>query len=435
VRASTLDAYWDELRPHAASLPEVGDEIGDTWIHGVGTDPHKVRRLRALLRWRSAALAATPSLAGRPDMRRFSTLLLQMVEHTWGCDMKDRTGLLNVPWETPTFLAERAAGSYDRAEYAWREQRAYVDQALAALAGSSLHEAALAALAMDDSGTEGRVPDWTTVAAEGGALTLGACTVAVDPATGALARCDHAGRGWATRERPLGLLRYQVYGGNDYERYFTSYNPDPNEANARLWFYGDFAKPGLERVLAEGCTFAPRLVRLEQRAGAVRATCAFADEAQTRFGCPRRVTLTWTAQGSGLRLTVRWSGKQASRIPEALWLGFHPQLDDAEGWRMQILGRAIDPRRVVSKGARALHAVEEVSGRDARGGCTLTPLDSALIAPGRPRLVEFADAVADPNGEGLWANLHNTAWGTNYPMWYDEDAVLRFDLAFAGAGQ
>jgi hypothetical protein len=324
-------------------------------------------------------------------------------------------------------LAERAAGTYDRPEFAWREQRGYVDQALAALAGSSLHDAAVAAQAMPPADEA----DWTVIPADGRTLILGECTVVVDPATGALSRCDHAGRTWAGPERPLGLLRYQVYGGEDYERYFTSYNPDPNETNARLWFYGDFAKPGLEKVLATGSTFAPRLTMLEHRRDGLRATCTFATEAQTRFGCPRGVTLTWTAQGSGLRLTVRWHGKQATRIPEALWLGFHPQLDDADGWRLRILGRQVDPRRVVSKGARALHAVEAVEGRDARGGCTLTPLDSALIAPGRPRLVEFADAGADPNGEGLWANLHNTAWGTNYPMWYDEDAVLRFDLGFA----
>ena len=52
VRASTLDAFARQLRAVKAQLPVVTGELGDTWIHGVGTDPRKVAQFRALSRWR-----------------------------------------------------------------------------------------------------------------------------------------------------------------------------------------------------------------------------------------------------------------------------------------------------------------------------------------------------------------------------------------------
>src|SRR5262249_75458 len=50
VRASTLDAYAARLLQVKGQLPVVTGEIGDTWIHGVGTDPTKVSRFRQLCR-------------------------------------------------------------------------------------------------------------------------------------------------------------------------------------------------------------------------------------------------------------------------------------------------------------------------------------------------------------------------------------------------
>ncbi len=53
VQASTLDAYAAAVLRIKAHLPVVTGEIGDTWIHGVGTDPRKVSHYRALCRLRN----------------------------------------------------------------------------------------------------------------------------------------------------------------------------------------------------------------------------------------------------------------------------------------------------------------------------------------------------------------------------------------------
>jgi hypothetical protein len=400
VQASTMDGFFAALEPLVATLPVVEAEIGDTWIHGVGTDPWKTARFRALARWRAAAIAAAPGLEHRAQMRRFSTRLMMVGEHTWGRDLKDRTGRLAVPWDKAGFAAERAAGKYDHLEDSWSEQRAYLDQALALLGPSQLADQARAALIPAEPLAEAESP-WAVTA---------------DPQTGALT-ARQGGRTLTGLARP----RYQVFGASEYERFFSTYNPDP--VNTRVWAWADFAKPGLEAVLTSGRTWEPAVTAITTTPGRVEVAYAFAAEAVERFGAPRRLTVE-AVTGSDLTITLRWSGKSASRVPEALWLGFVPDLAPG-GWRLRKLGRLVDPFNVVSKGARSLHAVEAAVHAD---GLTLTPLDAPLLAVGRPRLVEFADCPATAD-EGLWSGLFNTAWGTNFPMWSDEDATFRFTLS------
>jgi hypothetical protein len=56
VKASTLETFVDALEPHTGRLPVVTGEIGDTWIHGVASDPIKMKQFRAIMRMRSQCL-------------------------------------------------------------------------------------------------------------------------------------------------------------------------------------------------------------------------------------------------------------------------------------------------------------------------------------------------------------------------------------------
>ncbi len=44
IRASTLDAFAEKLAAVKVTLPIVGDEIADTWIHGIASDPLRISR-------------------------------------------------------------------------------------------------------------------------------------------------------------------------------------------------------------------------------------------------------------------------------------------------------------------------------------------------------------------------------------------------------
>lgn len=95
IFASTLDGFARGLRHLKDSLPVVKGEIGDTWIHGIGTDPGKVAKLKELDRlsrswdcYDNWTYHTYPLPDGRQPRAAFLEALLLVAEHTWGLDMK-----------------------------------------------------------------------------------------------------------------------------------------------------------------------------------------------------------------------------------------------------------------------------------------------------------------------------------------------------------
>ena len=103
IRASTLDAFGELLWDRRGTLSDRHREIGDSWIHGVASDPVKIARFLALQR-------LYDRFADRPDARAqvFGRDLALVAEHTWGVDIKsflrDTTA-----WDRPAFEARRAS--------------------------------------------------------------------------------------------------------------------------------------------------------------------------------------------------------------------------------------------------------------------------------------------------------------------------------------
>ena len=56
-------------------------------------------------------------------------------------------------------------------------------------------------------------------------------------------------------------------------------------------------------------------------------------------------------------------------------------------------------------------------------------LDAPLVAPGAPALLDFHNRLPDMRG-GIHFNLYNNVWGTNFRMWFEENAQFRFKLSF-----
>ncbi|MCC5951134.1 MAG: hypothetical protein JJU45_03460, partial [Acidimicrobiia bacterium] len=126
-----------------------------------------------------------------------------------------------------------------------------------------------------------------------------------------------------------------------------------------------------------------------------------------------------------------WFDKAATRYPEALWGSFSPRVGDPRRWRLDVLGAPLDPANVVRAGGRHLHAVGRGAQHVDADGHTLVleTLDAALVAPGRPALLDLDDEPL-PLDDGLHLCLANNVWGTNFPMWCDDDARFRVILRF-----
>ena len=89
IAASTLNDFAAGLLAARPELPVVTGELGDTWIHGAGTDPAKIRRFRELCRMRSGWLEDGSADAVPDRFASFSRSLLLVPEHTWGLDVKE----------------------------------------------------------------------------------------------------------------------------------------------------------------------------------------------------------------------------------------------------------------------------------------------------------------------------------------------------------
>ncbi|MEX0744289.1 MAG: DUF5054 domain-containing protein [Phycisphaeraceae bacterium] len=427
VRSSTLDAFARQLVKHRDGLPVVTAEMGDTWIHGVGTDPTKVARFRELARLRQAWLARR---AGRPlskALHRFSRSLLLVAEHTWGMDEKENLGDFET-YKRTDFESARRTSRWRRFEKSWQEQRSYLDQAIAALPASLRRQAGdrLATLepARPDIRQFQRVPNGTTI-------DTGRWQLAIDPTTGAITELlDRASnRRWASPSRQLAAFSYEVFGSTDYARFLGQYLTRQPE-----WAVRDFSKPGLHRAIRRHRCYRPASVTTYRRPVSdgtevlVRLNCP--REAWRRFGAPALVTLHLflPETASEVALDLQWFDKPASRIAEAMWLSFQPRVTPARGWKLEKLATWVDPLDVVRDGNRKLHATSGTIVHAGRNGrMEITSLDAPLVAPGAPSLLDFNNRQP-PLARGMHVNLFNNVWGTNFPMWNDENARFRFRL-------
>ncbi|MET0853347.1 MAG: DUF5054 domain-containing protein, partial [Microterricola sp.] len=240
---------------------------------------------------------------------------------------------------------------------------------------------------------------------------------------------DPAGTEWAGPEHRLAAYSYQTFDERDEARWMEEYSRNLDET--AMWAVPDFRKPGL--AIAEtlpATVFSPRVVsavRFDEGADTVFALrLALPDEACEAWGGARDIRLSYRFPAVGaIQITLDLAGKDASRLPEASWLGFRP-LPAPGPWRLNKLGSPVDPQAVVRNGNRSLHAVTEAS-RGGERGLALRPIDAALVAVGQPALMRFENAVAEPD-DGMHVNLHNNIWGTNFTMWFDDALRFRFEL-------
>ncbi|RTE10646.1 DUF5054 domain-containing protein [Paenibacillus whitsoniae] len=147
VKIGTMDDFaQDFIRRDFQDIPVVRKDLADTWIHGIGTYPEEVARVRrlrpAIAKLESlSTLAAVQGLGDKCDAAVIAdayehTLLFG--EHTWGIDIKSnllpgRNSMRAFGKEAMAKDRERFPDSYAKTEASWLEQKAYVDRAEEAL--------------------------------------------------------------------------------------------------------------------------------------------------------------------------------------------------------------------------------------------------------------------------------------------------------------
>lgn len=409
LRAGTLEDAA-KAAERAEDLPIVTGEIGDTWIQGVGSDPGKVSRYRAILR----LCKELPE----PERKQAYDQLLLVPEHTWGLDEKTHLGALEL-CERRYFIrkdfekAKLKDERFQRMEQSWLEQRGYVESAVNSLSWESRGKAEVellrtAAAPLDLEGFE-HVSSLERISING-------YLVSIDE-HGSVCRLEYDGELLADNEHRWGTVLYEAFSQQDYDRYLREYI-----VSRESWAVEDNEKAGTAAAISQHLTAVPNLEAVWRQDNELICQLSMDGDAHFLYGAPKKLALCWRFLPDRICLDLRWWEKPETRVAEALWLGMQP-FGQAQAVRK--LSEWINVEEVVTNGGRRLHATDFGVRY---GGFTMECLDSALVNIGRPALLSFPKEPPDYT-EGVFFNLYNNVWGTNFVMWYGEDARFRFTIS------
>lgn len=450
VTAGRLDDFAELLWPVKNRLPVITAEIGDTWIHGAASDPYKTAGLRTLIRLKNKWLAEGRLARKDEAYQQLAEQLLCVAEHTWGLDMKayfadyehylrpdferarrkDRVELRHplrgFPQNLITLCLRRQGayhpGSYRAMEKSWAEQRAYLDRALEKLPAALREEAgqALRLLRPEQPAPLGgealrrnvdyQFADWSIRVNEYGGI--GACAHGAEQ---------------VIRENNRPAVEYYSYGKSNYDFWLTHYTR--NRKKNASWSLGDFARPLLQYADAKypqgrfSYRFQQGSVQRSADRLQITVRLSIAPECHAALGAAETIQLVYALRAGGLSIALSWFDKPASRLTESTVFRLYPACAQEE-IRYQKIDTEIDPMTVVKNGNRNLSAVWDMHF----GHYKFQNRHAALIGLGKGKILRFDNQFEGVERNGVSYILHNNVWGTNFPLWYEDNAYFRFDI-------
>jgi len=426
IEASSLNAIATEISTIRKQLPVITQELGDTWIHGAGSDPLKVARFREISRLRLSWLKDKSLKFGDPTDLAFGIPLLLSAEHTWGLDVKRYLEDYKI-YKPEDFKKARSKPNFRLMEQSWNEKREYVYTAIAQLPKDKTAEAEKKL----DSLKPIPVDKTNFVKIEG--LKNGIDTqffeIKLDSQTGGIIklRDKTSGVEWANEQHPLCLFSYQTFSKPDFDLFQSQYL-----TQQIFWAFEDFGKKGLEIAHPVSRTWVSSLkdafLKKDGSGDTILLELAVTDESgRSVGGSPEKISveLFLPANRKEFQATLQWFNKPAYRLPEASWFSFIPPTESGE-WIIDKMGKPVNYRDVIKDGNRKMHAaIYGVRFENSKNNCSIQSWDAPLVAPGERTLLNFDNRLPEAK-EGVHFCLHNNVWGTNFIMWFEDDMKYRF---------
>ncbi len=429
VTAASLSEIAAAMEPYRRQLPVVTQEIGDTWIYGVPSDPIKEARYREVARLRQSWLAQGKFRVGDSTDCALLRRLALCAEHTWGVDTKRLKDYEH--YRPKDLAAARSLPNFQWAEASWAEKRKNIDDAIATLPAPLQDETRDRLHALQPVQPERAGLDTHRAGSE---IETAHWVIALDPQTGAIQKLRAKGNGhdWADALHPLALFSYQTFSKADYDRY------DDDYLTAKTWWSGaDFGKPKIEEFGAQSRVWSAALAGCwsgkVQDGYRISAQLRINDAESEKSGLvawPGKMFLDLYLPDAAPLVRIYFScfDKIANRLPEAMWLSFVPVVPDPRRWLLDKVDRSVSPFDVVQGGNRQMHAItREVRYQDGEVDLSIQAVDAPVVALGEKSPIAYSTAQPDMT-KGIHFSLFNNAWGTNYIQWFGEDTCFRFIL-------
>lgn len=448
VTAGTIDDYAEVIWEQRDKLPVIDGEIGDTWIHGSTTDPYKAGALRTLINLKEKWLSDGSLVKNLDEYYGICEGILCLAEHTCGLDSKmflsdyenylkkdfirarkrDKVKLKHPLREYPlnyNVLKYRKSGvyydgSYSAMEKSWAEQREYITDTLNSLTDVHKREAEKELAKLSPTNKENapetelktdtlNVFDWQFKINSFGGI-------------GGLTFCGES----VLRENNEPVIEYRSYSKENYDWWHKNYSRDL-EGTAE-WVYGDFGRPLLkyaESKYKKGSFFYKKEhCAISQNENEVRLFVDLKCEKSLceDLGAPREIQIIYNITKDNIKIDVSWFNKDANRLTEAIFFKLYPEESEIS---LEKLGASIDPYTVVSRGSRNLHAISNIFLINNKNTIKITNSTTPLVSIGKGKILEF-DNKFEKLQDGVSYVLYNNVWGTNFPLWYEENAHFEF---------
>lgn len=407
IIASDLNSVYYELNKVREFLPVISDEIGDTWVHGAGTDPKKTNGYRALLR--------RAPLLNIDDKNNMYANLLMVPEHTWG--MNEQIYLVDYDNFSKKDLYDNLEETkYKKFVSSWDEQRRYVKKAYDVLSSDSKLK-----IGNPLNEYKKELPNTSIYEKIDSPynIKIGNYITNIN-SDGSIGRTEYKKDIIINDDEKVMTFTYEIFGSDDYERFQSQYL-----TNRFDWALDDFGKNGCEKVLKKGKQYFGKLKALYRRGNnELLIELETEKESYEEYGCPKKIYTLVTFKENAISFDLSWHKKDANRLAEAIWISFKI---NHRSCLIRKLGRWIEAKDGVNKGGRALQATDY--GVKLEDKILIESMDALLVAPGKMSMLNFDNKPVDYS-KGTSFNLYNNIWGTNFPMWYDEDARFRFNMNF-----
>lgn len=462
VVATGLDEIANELFEIRQELPVITSEIGDSWIHGSTTDPYKAAAQRELMRMKKEWLLSGAFDKESKEYEDFSDAVLTLAEHTNGGDVKrmfsDFTNYLKKDFEKArkndlvvnspeTYEIENGIVQkifeetkdtrdlkYSRIEKTWDERRLYIENAVFSLQGSRriIARKAIDRLIPPDGPIMQKrrnlleFRDIEKYAANvDRPLKLGEYKVVINKFGGI--SLYHNEQNILKAPKDSSILEYVAHSYEDVEEFFKTYNRP--EAKDYPWAHGDFGRPGLSRwkEMFPSGRFNYYVKKITLGNDSILVSMDTKNDICENLGAPREVLVRFTTQGSIFKIQLIWLGKDANRLQEEINFRLYPSVKKT-GVRVRKLGSYINPYDVIKSGNRNSSAVEHVLLKNDKDCFKITSHHCPLFSLGQGKIMKFDNKYENIEKDGFSFILYNNIWGTNFPLWYSDNAFFTFEI-------
>ncbi len=416
-----------EITRYEKKLPFITQEIGDTWLYGIASDPKKIAEFRQLMRLHQQWIDEKKLIPQSETDIRFSIPLLLAAEHTWGLDVK--TFLKNYDKyefdKYPEFLQSPVA---QLMEQSWKEKRAFVFQAIAQLPDSLQYEAieALARLKPVKPQLNTGKP-----LKKNQKINTRFFQFSIDPQFGFInyLKEKQNQKEWGNPLNPWGEFIFQTYSEQTIKTFISQYCPP----NPEWWMWADYGKPELEQTSARDTTekYKVQTIRMQKKKETV-TIAVHLTSSRSLYGSPQNVFIEYCfpEDKPEIEITINWFNKEKNRIPEAVWFSFLPLLNPDSEIEIDKMGRYINVKDVIYNGARTIQSLtKDLCIHSGKDKFSIESLDAPLVVFNERSICSFNNQLPDPQ-KGIHFCLLNNLWGTNYPQWFGEDMKFRFIIKF-----